>query len=339
MRVFHHICFILSFSWKHKCTKIGMLLILVLEMVIFFKFDELAALIPKWQIATKRSTDLNSTMLRKTENLNLHVWSETCARDLNILCNFPMFPKAPDKRLLLNNTKVTKDLAIAEAGIRLFGFILPDRSGVYVFAVKFCPAEVWLSHNEDLRNARKIWDTELKLSQGRKGFGVSDKIELIAGKRYFIEVVATCFRQRHKVQLLWKTPMKSGFEVIKGKFLSHYMNQSLNNSKIYDNLLPDSPVCTSRRNKTTYFPVQREISYLSHDQVKDILPYCDYDPSYTVNKRVKRWHAITFYAINTFVYPFPDHPGLNGNKYPLDKDEALEVSSIFMESLENQMPG
>ena len=343
MKVFHQIFFILSFIWKRKCT-VGMFLFLVFEMLVFFKFDKLPALIPKQQFLTQitrqKSTDLNATTLKKTGNLNLHLWSETCATDLNILCNFPMFPKAPDDRVLLEKTKVTKDLARAEAGMRLFGFIIPYKSGVYRFAVRFCPAEVWLSRNENWGNAKKICDTG-KLPQQKKNFAVSDEIELTAGKKHFIEVVATCFHQGNKVQLLWTSPMSSSFEVINGTFLSHYTEDSaFNNSKIYDDLLPDSPVCASRRNKTTYFEVQREISYLSHDKVKDVLPYCDYNASYTVNKRLKKYHAIAFYAIRTFTYPFPEHSDLRAaNKHPLDKDEAFEAVGIFMESLERQMPG
>ncbi|KAL9959045.1 hypothetical protein ACROYT_G036126 [Oculina patagonica] len=240
-----------------------------------------------------------------------------------------MFPNSPDKRLLLSKTEVAKDLTSAQAGLRLFGFITPGKSGVYLFEVKFCPAEVWLSHNENWRNARKMWDSR-KLSEDKKHYGVSDEIGLIAGKKYFIEVVATCFRQRNNIQLLWKAPMSSSFEVINGSFLSHYMDDSgLNNSKIYDDLLPDSPVCALRRNKTTYFQVQREISYLSHDEVKDILPY----------------------FVHTYVYPFPEHNKLHPPKYrkpqdkihgfklALDKDEALGVVGIFLESLEREMPG
>ena len=318
--------------------------------MIFLKFDKLADLKPKRQILAKTTRQYpagsNERTLRKTGHLNLHLWSETCARDLNILCNFPMFPNAPDNRLLLNKTEVARNSTKADIGLslRLFGFIVPDTSGLYLFIIEFCrSAEVWLSHNENWKNARKIWDTE-KLSQEKKDFAVFDEIELMAGRKYFIEVVATCFRLRSKIQLLWKTPMSSSFEVINGTFLSHYTDdRDLNNSKIYDDLLPDSPVCTSRRNKTTYFQVQQEISYLSHDEVKDVLPYCDYNASYTVKKRLKKYHAIKFYRVNTYVYPFPEHPRLQnrirGYRHPLDEDEALTVVRIFVELLERKLTG
>ena len=328
----------------------GMFLFIIFEIVIFLKFDYLAGWLPKRQTLAQgtreNSADLSKLTLEKTGNLNLHVWSEICARDLNILCNFPMFPNAPNVRFFLNKTEVAKNSTKKDTSLslRLFGFIIPNQSGIYLFTVKFCRSvEVWLSYDENWRNARQIWDAG-KLSQDERGFGVSDKIELITGKRYFIEVVATCILQRNKAQLLWKTPMSSDFEVINGSFLSHYMNDdSLNNFTIFDDLLPVSPICASRRNKTTYFPVKRKISYLSHDKVKDILPHCDYNPSYTVNKRLKKFHAIKLHALPSYVYPFPEHPKLGdrirGYKHPLGKGEALEVVRIFTESLERKIPG
>ena len=337
MKAIHHtVSIIPSSMWKPKCAVVILLLILGFELEIFFEFDELAVFISKGQqivarFARQTSYDSPTTTLAKRGHLNLHLFSETCASDLDILCNFPMFPNAPDNRLLLNTTNVTKDLIGGRAGLRLFGFITPAKSGLYTFTVKFCHAEVWLSQNENWRHSRKICDA---------GNFSKQEIKLTAGKNHFIEVVATCLRQRNKVQLLWKTPASSVFEVINETFLSSFVDDNGLNSKIYDELLPDSPVCTSRRYKTTYFQVYQEISYLSHDEVQDILPYCDYHPSYTVEKKMKHYEAIRLYHVPTFVYPFPDDKNLrHANNRRLSKDEALQVVRIFMESFEVKMSG
>ena len=337
MKAFRDIHFIPLSMWKQKCAKVVLLLILGVEIGIFFKFDELTVFVSTGQdiLARFATQGLNdpqtTTTLAKRGHLNLHLWSETCATDLSILCNFPMFPNAPDNRLLLNTTKVTKDLTGGEAGLRLFGFITPAKSGSYLFTVKFCHAEVWLSHNKNWRHSKKIWDA---------GNFSKQEIGLIAGKNYYIEVVATCFRQRNKIQLLWKTPASSVFEVINGSFLSSFVDDSGLNSKTYDGSLPDSPVCTSRRYKTTYFQVHQEIIYLSHDEVQDVLRYCDYNPSYTVKKRMQHYQAVGFYHFPTFVYPFPDDKNIAyATGRPLNKDEALEVVRIFMESFEEKLSG
>lgn len=344
MKPFYQFSTIFLFLWKQKFSKLGLLLFLVFEIVVALNFYRFAKLIVKLQIPAKNtgqtSNDLEQMKQINTGNLNLHLWMETCPKSLDFLCNFPMFPNAPDNRLLVNKTKVDDGLEKVE-GMRILGFIVPRETGSYIFWVQFCSAEVWLSQDENWKNARKILNAG-KLSQNKKDVQVSTEINLIAGQKYFIDVVATCFWIRKKFQLLWKTPKSSYFEIINGTFLSHYVDdRDFNGSKIYDELLPDSLVCASRRNNTTYFPIEREISYLSHDEVKDILPYCEYNASYTVNKRVKRYHAVRFHVVHTFVYPFFEHPNLGyfGQKYPLNENEALEVVHIFAESLEKTLPG
>lgn len=323
---------------------------LIFETVVIFKLDKSTTLIFNRNTTTytrKNSTYLNTMtlntksalVLRKSGNLNLHLWSDTCARELNILCNLPMFPRAPDSRQLVNKTIIADNLTDAD-GTRLFGFIIPDKSGLYLFAVQVCSAEVWLSHNENWRNARKVLDTE---KQPKKDFQVSGKIHLVAGNKYFIEVVSTCFRKRNKIQLLWRTPMTSAFEIINGSYLSQYIDDTgWNHSLISDELLPDSLVCASRRSNRTYFKASREISYLSHDEVKDILPYCEYNPSYTVKHKVQKYQAVTRLVVHSFIYPFPEHMNLRDEKYwiyPLGEDEARKVVDVFTESLHKKMPG
>lgn len=334
--------------WNRKLVKIGLLLFLVFEIVTIFKLDKSTAVV-FYGIATsywrQKSTYLNtltlntSLALRKSGNLNLHLWSDTCARDLNILCNLPMFPRAPDSRRLINRTVIDDDLADAE-GIRLFGFISPDKSGFYLFTVHFCSAEVWLGHNENWTNARRILNTEI---QTKKDLQVSSEIALVAGNRYFIEVVSTCFRKRNKIQLLWKTPKSSAFEIINGSFLTQYVDDTgWDQSLVYDNLLPESLVCASKRNNRTYFKAQPEINYLSHDEVKDILPYCEYNPSYTVNYKLQRNQAVSRLVVHSFIYPFPEHIDIIDEKYwiyPLGVDEARKVVDVFSKSLYKRMPG
>lgn len=335
MNAVHRLVFNRLPTWKPKCAVVVLLLILGFELAIFFKFEELAVFITTGHQILARFTRQVSlkttTILAKRGHLNLHVFSETCAADLDILCNFPMFPKAPDNRLLLNTTKVTKGLIGGGTSIRLFGYITPGKSGLYLFTVKFCHSEVWLSHNEKWRHSRKIWDAENFSKQ---------QVGLIAGKNYFIEIVATCFRKGNQIQLLWKTPVSSVFEIINGSFLTPFLDDKSLNSKIYDELLPDSSVCTSRRYKATNFQVHQEINYLSHDEVQDILPYCDYNPSYSVKRRISKYQAIKRYHFHTFFYPFPDDKNLqHKNNRPLNKDEAWEVVRIFMESFEQKMSG
>ena len=352
MRVHLHLCSLLLSLWNRNLVKIGLLLLLVFEIVVILKLDQsifyrITASYTRQSPSYFNTVTLNTKSVlsslrtqKKSGYLNLHLWSDTCAGDLDILCNLPMFPRAPDKRRLVNETAVIADNLTDVEGIRLLGFISPDKSGFYLFTVRFCSAEVWLSHNENWRNVRKVLDTGLQL---KKDLRVSSKIALVAGNKYFIEVVSTCFRKRNKIQLLWKTPMSSAFEIINGSYLSQYVDDTgKNQSLVYDDLLPDSLVCASRRYNRTYFNAQPEMSYLSHDEVKDILPYCEYHPSYTVNQKMRRFQAVTRQVVHSFIYPFPEHMDLKDQKYwiyPLGVNEARNVIDIFTESLHKRMPG
>ena len=275
-----------------------------------------------------------------TGNLNLHVWLGICAKDLNALCNFPMYPKAPDVRILLNSTMVDPgESGINVKALRLFGFVTPWTSGLYFFKVKFCSAEIWLGQDETNLRTRRIYSNE-DFSQGQKDVG---EAELIGGKTYYVEVISICSEETNQLQFLWKTPQHSDFQIINGSFLSYYHKDSnFKHLKLYDDLIPDSPTCAFRRHHGTYFKVYEEISYLSHDEIKDTLPYCEYSPSYVVNHKVSKYHAVTYHVVHTFIYPFPEHSQLQDEKYwifPLDEKEAFQIVDAFMQSLEQSRPG
>ena len=337
-----------SFIWKRKfAVKIVMLLLIAAQVIIYFKFVNYSSLIfISKHIITRNSTDIPPKTATKNVlgALNLHLWFETCAKDSNALCNFPMFPKAPDKRVFLSKTIIdVSDTKMKNVeALRMFGYIIPRETGLYIFMVKFCFAELWLSKDETQANARRI-DSDEELPQEKKDFRISSKADLTAGKKYYIEVVSICFYKAYKLQVLWKTPKNNTFQLINGSFLSHYHNDSnLKDLKIYDDLIPDSPACASRRHQKTYFDIHEEINYLSHDEIQDILPYCEYKPSYTVNHEVGRYQAVTYHVVHTFIYPFPEHPNLRDQKhwiYPLDEEEAFQVVDTFMGSLEKAKPG
>ena len=173
MRVHLHLCSLLLSLWNRKLVKIGLLVLLVFQIVVILKLDQSIFLRITASYTRQNSSYFNTVTLntksvlsllrtqKKSGYLNLHLWSDTCAGDLGILCNLPVFPRAPDKRRLVNKTVMADNLTDVE-GIRLFGFISPDKSGFYLFTVRFCSAEVWLSHNENWRNVRKVLETDIQ---------------------------------------------------------------------------------------------------------------------------------------------------------------------------------
>ncbi|PFX30574.1 hypothetical protein AWC38_SpisGene4625 [Stylophora pistillata] len=181
-----------------------------------------------------------------------------------------------------------------------------------------------------------------KLPQNKSDSQVSSAIDLVAGGKYFIDIVAICVHRMNKLQLLWKTPSSSGFEIINSTFLSPIMDDnSLGIFNIYDEDIPDSQACARRRNQTIYFKSPSQMSCLSHEEVKNVLPYCEYKPSYTLDHTIWGYEAVTHRVVHSFIYPFPEHEQLRDQKkwiYPLGENETKEVVNIFMKGLHSKEP-
>ena len=44
------------------------------------------------------------------KGLNQHTWTKNCQRSLEQLCNFPIFPNAPDSRSIVKNVNITSSV-------------------------------------------------------------------------------------------------------------------------------------------------------------------------------------------------------------------------------------
>ena len=136
-----------------------------------------------------------------SRGLNQHVWDKNCIKTIASLCNFPMFPNAPDKRQVIYRTEITEQKDSTTDAHRIFGFIRPNFTGDYQFAVASNGyAEVWLSESANRNTAKET--AYLKLVErisvtttvtGRT-FNVSRKqissrIYLKAKTRYYIEIL------------------------------------------------------------------------------------------------------------------------------------------------------
>ena len=58
------------------------------------------------------------------KGLNQHIWTKNCQKSLEQLCNFPIFPNAPDSRSMVKNVNITSSVKDVD-GIRLLGFLRP----------------------------------------------------------------------------------------------------------------------------------------------------------------------------------------------------------------------
>ena len=106
-------------------------------------------------IAGERKVEHDSE--NSTGSLNAHMWHGICGMNVDILRNWPHFPYLPDKRSFVSKFRKTQVLNMKDNGERIFGFVHPQRSGMYKFAITSDDtSELWLSRNEDPASSEMI---------------------------------------------------------------------------------------------------------------------------------------------------------------------------------------
>ena len=358
---------------KAKITSFRRLLLVCSVFVAGFNIVFLIA----WQLNRsslrnwKKGFELTDTNLIITEDkikpenipskgLNQHTWEKNCLISLEQLCNFPIFPKAPDKRSLATNVNISLSASEVD-GLRLLGFLQPNVTGEHLFSVTSNGfAEVWLSSSHNWKNGRKIAYTR-PMNKSAMGFATVDhkfptnSVKLFSGQRYYIEVIYSRGRQsegQSLIQLAWKRPDRTGFELIQRGFFSPYKNDSDKAQlKVYDDDLPDLLACTPvTLNSSNKYMKPETLPTLESVYVSKALNFCEYRPSYLLDPtkitNFGRYHGVYRHAHKTFTFPNTEVEGLTPKRAarflaekPLSEGEARGVVDKYMTALEESYPG
>lgn len=315
------------------------------------------------------ATDKEENVLHSPKGLNHHVWENNCVKTIETLCNFPVFPKAPDRRQIIFRTEIIAPKNRGVDGHRLIGYLLPNLSGDYHFAVVSNGfSEVWLSPIKSWRAAKQVayispqdvpstikkWDFESLKSQ------ISTRIYLKARKRYFIEIIYSVGARKtgeNFLQVAWKRPGKSMFEIIEGESLSLYTNDSEKAQyKMFDDELPEAHCCAKYRkgyaNKYMRPPIYPS---LENRAVNRTLDFCDYRPNYLLEpdnfdklSKFQVYNGVTKHVHQTTSFPYPNIDGVVRNQKahpvfwaenPLEEQEAWSVVERYIEAIEESYPG
>lgn len=287
--------------------------------------------------------------------INVHTWYDFCPSPLHVLCYHPLFPKAPDEKAVITALDVTRSKD--KYAQRIFGFLHPPKTGKYKFAIASDDfSELWLSTGEDPSEAALIcslgeWTTRHNFQQSLSQ--VSDEIELKEDRKYFIEILHVQLLGIDFLQVAWSVPgtPRDKFEIISTDSLSLFLNDSgtLHN---YD-VAPDSPACKSRphHRQSTRTETKATPQYLSHEMVRDVLPYCEYTPSYLTKKEAPDGSPQLVYdfILKDHFIPIGSYPAAEYrtiiNKFPefgdhhLDTAIAQKVARIYMDDLHQRYPG
>ena len=293
--------------------------------------------------------------------LNKHTWNDKCLKSIQHLCNFPIFPKAPDSREVVDNI----DLERLSYGHRFIGYVHPDNSTEFHFAIASNGfAEVWLSPNENWMEANRVayvnpFDFKTPLKKGNfeaVKSQISDGIQLNSGGRYYLEV--TYSQQVENagetfIQVAWSRQGKSDLEIIDGKFFSLFVNDSYKSQrKMFDDNLPDTPLCIQSKNRrVNKYMNFEDLPYLKAKAVVNTLPYCEYRPSYLLKpsdlETFRQYHGVYKYVRRTFIFPYTTVEGLSTRptgpnfvaENPLEEKEARAVVNSYITALDMENPG
>lgn len=294
------------------------------------------------------------------KGLNKHTWERYCQSGLEQLCNYPIFPKAPDKRNFVQNVNIMSTVNEVDGAVRLLGYVRPNATGEYQFLVTTNGfAEVWLSPSMNWKDAKKIAygkpqhlrSTLKQLSFEAMKSQISETVSLLARQKYYFEVIYVKTDTKSGEQLIqvaWKRPDRTEFELIEGEYFSLYTEDSDKAKlKIYDEELPDVLACVElRRRFANKYMRPDTLPYLSRAAVDKTLPLCEYKPSYLLDpanlpRDLKLYHGVKNVQ-KTYTYPFQSISGVLRSvkvartvrktflaELPLSDLEALSIVRIY----------
>ena len=149
------------------------------------------------------------------------------SQTLETLTDLPRFPHDPDVTSSIGWFELPSD-AGDEYGVRISGFLVPPKTGEYVFYLASDDSsQLFLSSDESPDN--KIMIASNRFSANWRGWqslaseNISPAIMLEAGNRYWVEALFREKRGRDRFAVTWqmpeKPPPKDGDWPIPGRFL------------------------------------------------------------------------------------------------------------------------
>jgi len=247
------------------------------------------------------------------------MWSEICGMSVDTLRNWPHFPYFPSQRSFVTEFRRIQ-LPSVDSGERIFGFVHPQVSGIYKFAITSDDtSELWLSKNEDPASSEMIarvysphesaWTEEGDFKKYPDQ--ISKEILLYAGKKYFIESLSKQGAGAAHVAVYWSY-RNTKFEIISSRYLSKYSGNS-NHETI--------PPHGGRQNITFhnesnlyYFyrlPLFNKKNYINY------FPSCPYSPSFLVRRKLYRYEAaMNWMANESHVFPQDDTDMIESHARP-----------------------
>ena len=281
--------------------------------------------------ATTRTFTGERKASTSTGSLNVHMWSEICGMNVDILRNWPHFPYFPNTRSFVSGFRKTQLPNVENSGERIFGFVHPQVSDMYKFAITSDDtSELWLSRNEDPASSEMIarvhsphgsaWTEEGDYKKYPEQ--ISKEMFLHAGKKYYIESLSKQGSGAAHVAVFWSY-RNSAFEIISSKYLSNFSQENTDHESI--------PVHAGKHGKRTlpnkiYLYYFSRLPFISRKEYINLIPTCSYSPSFLVRKKLKRYQGVKLINLSR-VFP-QDDTNMLRSEHNLPDDEWLKPNTL-----------
>jgi len=259
------------------------------------------------------------------------MWSAICGTNVDILRNWPHFPYFPNQRSFVSEFRKTQLASVENIGERIFGFVHPQVSGMYKFAITSDDtSELWLSRDEDPASGEMIarvysphgsaWTAEGDYKKYPEQ--ISKEILLHAGKKYYIESLSKQGAGAAHVAVFWSYG-NSTFEIISSEYLSSFSRENTDHESI--------PLHAGKHDKRTlrsksYLYYFSRLPFISRKEYINLIPTCSYSPSFLVREKLKRYQGVTLTNLSQ-VFPQDDTNMLH-SRQNRPEDEWLKPNAL-----------
>ena len=293
-------------------------------------------------LTSERNVEQDSSTIKGS--LNVHMWYGICGMSVDALRSWPHFPYFPNQRSFVSEFRKTQVLNMKDNGERIFGFVHPQVSGMYKFAITSdYTSELWLSRNEHPASTKMIarvysphgsaWTVEGDYKKYPEQ--ISKEILLHAGKKYYIESLSKQGAGAAHVAVYWSYG-NSTFKIISSEYLSSFYEND-NQESIPLHAGKRSKISLESKSKLYYF---NRLPVINKEDYINFIPTCPYSPSFLVRQKLQRYQGV-WRTIESQVFPQDDTDMIKSNLRPhwpkpnqlINDSRVRSVVDKFVDSL------
>ncbi|XP_062245302.1 beta-1,4-N-acetylgalactosaminyltransferase 3-like isoform X1 [Platichthys flesus] len=277
---------------------------------------------------------------------NLHAFADWCGKSIAELRKNPHYPLYPHSRSTVLKLAVTPKWT--NYGLRIFGYLHPYTDGEFVFALSSQDnSELWLSPDESPLNLQLLgwvgktgteWtapgEFEKYVSQ------ISRPVRLSAERKYFFELL---HKQDHEgtdhVEVAWQLQGEgSRFTAIDSKHISLYVDESAMVAGDVEHIPQTAASHSNTKQSSSTVDMLREdprdvllhVPLINSKFLQDVLPDCEYKPSYAYKGSHLALYQGLNYVKSSFIYP-NDHTRLT----QMESENTCFYHAHILENSEN----